>query len=126
MELISIKCVNCGAEIKTDSIKEKVRCEYCGSDFFIKGAEKPPAPAGTAPLVSALEKAAKEKQRQEDLEKRLAELREEKKIKDEEIKRRNQEILVKQKEAAKKFLFGFMAAVFAKIAVILIMRQIHL
>jgi len=36
MELISIKCTNCGATLKVANLRDKMHCDYCDCDFIIK------------------------------------------------------------------------------------------
>lgn len=34
--MVSYKCFNCNREVKSDYVKKKIRCPYCGSKVLFK------------------------------------------------------------------------------------------
>lgn len=34
--MVSYKCFTCGKEVKSDYLKKKIRCPYCGSKILYK------------------------------------------------------------------------------------------
>jgi hypothetical protein len=52
--LVSLRCTHCGAKLSVDSQVEKIRCEYCGTEFLPPSPppEPPPRPQKETPARS--------------------------------------------------------------------------